>query len=327
MRYMEGEKHLLFFTEKGLFFPKGDVKYDTWLAAVANDARVAIDVFQTGGVPPMRMPTRVSAPKIEIGPGGNVSILRPDPSPFAESNPPAETYAIQSIRTVAEFTGGRASIFSDIGQGLSLVNETTRAQYLLGYYPKNEAWDGKYRRISVKVRRPGLRVSFRHGYYARDTIQPYDREEFLAYSRISAAAGHEFEIGDIPFKVAATSTRDAVGQPQIEVDVAVDAAGVGFKTADDRHSARLRIAIFAIDGHENLVGEDWKIMDLQLQEDTYRKFMQSGIPYSVVVPVNQAGVALKVIVYDPGGDKVGSKLIKKVGQETRWPGRTCTRFK
>jgi VWFA-related protein len=309
MRYMEGEKHLLFFTEKGLFFPKGDTSYDMWLAAVANDARVAIDVFQTGGVPPIPMP-RVSAPKIEIGPGGGITIIRPDPPPFSQSNPPAETYAIQSIRLVAELTGGRTAVYTNVSQALSLVNETTRVQYLLGYYPKDETWDGKYRQITVKVRRPGLKVSFRHGYYARDTIQPYNREEFLAYSRISAAAGYEFDIEDIPFKVILTPAKDATGRPQSKVDLLIDASKVAFGIAGERQTARLRIAVFALDGKDSLVGEEWKTMNLQLQEETYQQFLHGGIPFSVSLPLNKANQALKVVVYDPASDKIGSKLVK-----------------
>jgi VWFA-related protein len=310
LRYMEGGKHLLFFTGKGLFFPRGDVSYDNRLAAVANDARVAINVFQTGGVPPTRIPTLMSAPRIEIGPSGQPTISLPNPPPFSQSNPAAETYAIQSLRTVAELTGGRTAIFSSIGRTLSLVNETTRVQYLLGYYPKEDTWDGKYRRIQVKVRRPGLKVSFRHGYYARDTIQLYDHEEFLTYSRISAAAGYEFDLADIKFKIATAAVKDASNQPQIKVDLIIDATTVAFKTVNDRHVAKLRIAVFALDSKENLVGEDWKTMNLQLQQETYQRFLQSGIPFSASMALIEPRQVLKVIVYDPGSDKVGSKLVK-----------------
>ena len=240
-------------------------------------------------------------------------MVMPDPPPFSQPNPAAETYAIQSIRTIAELTGGRTAVFSDVGQALSLVNDTTRIQYLLGYYPKDDSWDGKYRRIQVKVRRPGLKLSFRHGYYARDTIQPYDREEFLAYSRISAAAGYEFDIDDVPFSIVTAAAKDAAGQLQVKIDLLIDSARIGFRTLDGRHTARLRIAIFALEGNGDFLGEDWKVMDLRLQEDTYRQFLLSGIPFSAFVPLFQPRQLLKVIVYDPGSDKVGSRLVSKIG--------------
>jgi hypothetical protein len=58
----------------------------------------------------------------------------------------------------------------------------------------------------VRVNRPGAKVSSRHGYYARDTLKPYNREEFLAYSRIAAVGGYESEIADLPMEVTTAKT-------------------------------------------------------------------------------------------------------------------------
>jgi hypothetical protein len=39
-------------------------------------------------------------------------------------------------------------------------------QYVLGYVSDNPARDGKYRRLKVEIRRPGLRIRHRPGYNA-----------------------------------------------------------------------------------------------------------------------------------------------------------------
>jgi VWFA-related protein len=44
--------------------------------------------------------------------------------------------------------------------------EEMRAVYLIGYYPENTKRDGKFRKTNVKVRRKGLKVRSRKGYYA-----------------------------------------------------------------------------------------------------------------------------------------------------------------
>ena len=51
-------------------------------------------------------------------------------------------------------------------------------------------------------------------------------------------------------------------------------------------------------------------MDLQLREETYRRFMESGMPFAVLIPVTASNQLLKVVVYDVGSDRVGSKLVK-----------------
>ena len=57
------------------------------------------------------------------------------------------------------------------------IDAATRFQYLLAYAPLDADWDGTFRRITVKVNRPEVRVLYRHGYYARDQLVPFDRQQ------------------------------------------------------------------------------------------------------------------------------------------------------
>jgi Ca-activated chloride channel family protein len=47
------------------------------------------------------------------------------------------------------------------------VADELRAVYSLAYYPKNQNFDGKWRRIQVRVKRTGVVLRTRNGYYAR----------------------------------------------------------------------------------------------------------------------------------------------------------------
>ena len=48
-----------------------------------------------------------------------------------------------------------------------LVAEELRSVYTVSYYPGNQAFDGMWRRIEVRVKRPGFKVRTREGYFAR----------------------------------------------------------------------------------------------------------------------------------------------------------------
>jgi VWFA-related protein len=270
LRYMEGEKHLLLFTPNGLMLPR--VAYDESLAAYANDARVAIDIFQTGGC-----------------------------------CPPMEQAA--SLRYISRLTGGRASIGEYARQGLARINEITRVQYLLGYYPKDENWDQKYRSIDVKVNRPGLVVSFRHGYHAGDTDLILDRDEFIAYSRITAAGGETAQLTDVPFTATATLD-DFNGPPKIWVNMLIGTSEIQWKVKEGRYTDRLRITIFYANNKGNYLGGVWKNVDFNLREESYQRFTQSGIPLAIQIPRQVPGQILKIIIYDTGSDRLGSKLLK-----------------
>jgi hypothetical protein len=73
---------------------------------------------------------------------------------------------IDSLRTLGEATDGLAIVNSnDLVRGLKRVVDDLSSYYLLGYY-SNGKLDGKFHPISVRVKRPGVRVRARRGYMA-----------------------------------------------------------------------------------------------------------------------------------------------------------------
>ncbi|MGA2261365.1 MAG: VWA domain-containing protein, partial [Acidobacteriota bacterium] len=305
LRYMEGEKHLLFFSGKGLLFPYGDTEYDKGIAAVANDARVAIDTFHTGGLAPTIMPT--TGVEVSSSRGATPASA---PPPLGSLFSFGDTAAGQSLRNISAITGGHVSIYQDIGKALDIVNQSTRVEYLLGYYPKDENWNGKYRQINVRVNRPGLKLFFRRGYFARDKLQPYDRAEFLAYSRVSAAVMYADNVDDIPFKLGTSKGNDESGKPELQVDLKINAAKIALKTVNSLHTGKLRIAVYCQDAGGHPLGSISKTLDLKLQEASYQEYLKSGIPCSILIPTNAKDLFIKAVVYDMVGDKVGSRHMR-----------------
>ncbi len=302
MRYVDGEKHLLFFSGGGLLFPYGDTQYDKGIANIANDARVTIDTFHTGGLSGTVMPTKGS-----VLSSGGTSGSPTSPPPMGSVFSFADTARGQSLRTLSALTGGRTAIYQDIGKALDLVNDTTQVEYLLGYYPKDERWDGKYRQINVKVNRPGVRLYFRRGYFARDKLQPYDRAEFLAYSRISAAVMYLDNINDIPFKLSSSKAPDVDGQRRLSVDLKIDVPKLTLTKSEGALIGQLRVAVYYQDAGGRPLGNTWRTIDLKLLEAKYKEYLKSGILCSVQIPIAVKDVAIKVVVYDVLGDKVGSR--------------------
>lgn len=75
--------------------------------------------------------------------------------------------ALDSMEMLAERTGGMVyTNTNDLGRAIGRAIDDSRFTYTLGYYPANVKWDGHFRKISVKVRRPGVEVRHRSGYLA-----------------------------------------------------------------------------------------------------------------------------------------------------------------
>ncbi len=74
-----------------------------------------------------------------------------------------------AMQLIAERSGGRVlqpATYDRLSQSFEEILRDLRTQYLLAFYPKDAAaTTNKFHRLEVKIRRPGLRVSARTGYY------------------------------------------------------------------------------------------------------------------------------------------------------------------
>ncbi len=76
------------------------------------------------------------------------------------------------LKKLTEATGGRAIIPSgrrDLDGAFAQLEQDMRQQYLLAYEPKNEALDGTFRKIELKVpkfKEKDIKIRNRRGYYA-----------------------------------------------------------------------------------------------------------------------------------------------------------------
>jgi Ca-activated chloride channel homolog len=86
---------------------------------------------------------------------------------------PEEVSGPRLLSEIATQTGGRAfaaALTNDLPSVAARIAVELRNQYVLGYYPKNQTQDGKYRKVEVKVSQPSgvsaLKPHWRQGYYA-----------------------------------------------------------------------------------------------------------------------------------------------------------------
>ena len=94
-------------------------------------------------------------------------------SAAARGRTPEEAMGPGLLNDLAEQTGGRAYAVenpTELPDIAAKIGVELRNEYILGYTPKNQQRDGKYRRVQVKLVQPRglppLKAIFRLGYYA-----------------------------------------------------------------------------------------------------------------------------------------------------------------
>ena len=97
---------------------------------------------------------------------------------------------LDTLRTLADETDGRAIINSnDLVKGLAQMVKDASSYYLLGYTASSPT-DGKFKQIKVRVKRPGLQVRARKGYWA------LSMEDVAAVTAAATRVGPAPEIGE-----------------------------------------------------------------------------------------------------------------------------------
>lgn len=90
-----------------------------------------------------------------------------------------------TLVALAEDTGGRAFLdTNDLTLGMRQAQQDIRSYYVLGYYAANQAQDGRFRRIQVRLNRPlQAKLDYRSGYFAPKDFSRFtesDKEQHLA---------------------------------------------------------------------------------------------------------------------------------------------------
>ncbi|MFZ3201707.1 MAG: VWA domain-containing protein [Candidatus Acidiferrales bacterium] len=80
-----------------------------------------------------------------------------------------DSVAKATMQHIAEDTGGRTCInTNDLSGCVRSAVEDSSSYYELAYYPETVKWDGSFHSISLKTTRPGVKLTYRRGYYALD---------------------------------------------------------------------------------------------------------------------------------------------------------------
>lgn len=211
------------------------------------------------------------------------------------------TSSQDTLTSLAADTGGRAFTDSnDFGEAFARVQRDMSAYYLLGYSSNNVAKDGRFRRIQVRVKRDGMRVEARAGYYAdRDFTHTSrtDRESQLEEQLFAAVSAT-----DLPVLVTGSWFRLAADK--YYVPIALTVPGSAVPVANDKDPVSLDVLGVVRDERSFPVGRFRET--LKLPPGTGTTLAGKQILYQSGVTLPPGRFSVKVVVRENTTGSIGS---------------------
>ena len=218
--------------------------------------------------------------------------------------------AQDSLRSLSEETGGFAAVNrNDYNDAFSRVVKDNSAYYVLGYYPKNDRRDGRFRKIEVKVKRPGLEVRSRRGYTAprgKPPAPPKEQANEQASVQVREALESPLPMPGLTLRVFAAPFKGTDKNTAVSVTIEADGRDFGFVEKDGRLLTDLELVTTAVDVSGKNRGGDRSVVNLALRPENRQRFVQTGVRVSTRLQLKPGRYQIRVAARESGGGRLGS---------------------
>jgi hypothetical protein len=221
--------------------------------------------------------------------------------------------AQDSLRVLAANTGGFAAVNrNDMDTAFDRIVAENSSYYMLGFYATNPRRDGRFRKLEVRVKRPGLRVRSRSGYYEARGRAPAPAAAAAGglTPAVAGALSSPLPMAGLPMKVFAAPFKGAAPNASLAVAIELDASKLDFVEANGTFNESVEVGFTAIEAGGKIYAGDRHTVALTLKPETYQRARELGIrvlsQHSVppgryqlrVAAGNKAGTALGTVLYD-----------------------------
>jgi hypothetical protein len=218
-------------------------------------------------------------------------------------------FATQEVLgTLSSETGGKAFLDSnDFAPAFAQVQRDTSAYYAIGFRSSNLARDGRYRKLTIKVNRPGVKLEYRPGYYAPADFQHAGKED--RERDLDEQLASDLPATDMAVYLDALYFRLDENRFFVPVSLIVPGSQIPFVkgpslSSNDKDKATLDIIGTVIDEAKRPIGHARETVKLNL--DPSLQARQKNIQYTTSFNLPPGKYRLKFVVRENQTGQMGS---------------------
>ncbi|MEW6731307.1 MAG: VWA domain-containing protein [Acidobacteriota bacterium] len=213
-----------------------------------------------------------------------------------------------ALKFLATQTGG--VYMNSLDTGINNVLEDQKGYYLLGYIPemnKGDKQDSLLHNVTVKVKRRGLQIRSRTGFYGinyENSRQPLGSAE----EQLVAAVKSPFEASSLKLRFTSLFTYDTKEGSFLRCLIHIDTKSLSFNNVSDGgHRASFEILTVAYGENGQVAGQLGRKHNITIPDRGYQQARQEGFVYTLDMPIKDAGFyQLRTAVRDATSGNIGA---------------------
>jgi len=213
----------------------------------------------------------------------------------------------ETLTTLAADTGGKAFLDSnDFSPAFAQIQRDTSAYYILGFRSENTTRDGRFRKLTVKLNRPGLKLEYRPGYYAQADYKHANNED--REHQLEQELASDLPATDVAIYLQAlyfrTDSKGENAQFFVPVSIVIPGSQIPFIQGGNRDKATLDIIGVVKDSTGRAIGN---VRDtVKLAVDQSQQVAQKNVQYSTGFTLPVGRYHLKFVVRENQTGRMGS---------------------
>jgi len=213
-------------------------------------------------------------------------------------------FATQEVMaTLSKDTGGKAFFDSnDFAPAFAQVERDTSAYYAIGFRSTDSARDGRYRKLTIKINRPGIKLEYRPGYYAPADFKHSGHED--RERELEEQLASDLPATDMAVYMDAMYFRLDENRFFVPVSLIVPGSQIPFVKGGDKDKATLDIIGSVIDEVKRPIGHARETVKLNL--DPSLQARQKNIEYTTSFNLPPGKYQMKFVVRENQTGRMGS---------------------
>jgi VWFA-related protein len=205
----------------------------------------------------------------------------------------------ETMDMLAQQTGGRAFYNrNDLDRAVAAGIEDGSTYYSVAYSPTNHEWNGKFRKIKIKLARPRMRLRYRPGYYALDTQRPMPSNEKELQRQVIYALSAPIPPNDVVF-----DTRAEKKQQSTVLHIMVSAESMQ-EALQSQEQVTLDFVAVALK-RRRILSKIGKTVLVSANPQRRQLAERQGFPFELVLPPAPDSERIRILVRERASGKVG----------------------